>query len=116
MHMYMYRYLWVSVLHDNIWDGKKERKKDTWGKWINENELPRVGFEPTTLCTLDRCSYQLNYQGSPAGRVQIKHCIHLCEQANWNSAYKHVQLFIWNEMHGLCLASFVQESRIPAFF
>ena len=37
----------------------------------NENELPQVGFESTTLCTPDRCSYQLSYQGSPAGRVQI---------------------------------------------
>ena len=45
-----------------------------------------MGFEPTTLCTPDRCSYQLSYmyQGSPAGQVQIKHLIHLCEQVNWN--------------------------------
>ena len=63
-------------IHNNTWDGKKERKKDTWGKW---NELPQVGFEPTTL---DRCSYQLSYQGSPAGSVQIKHLIqvHICTQ------------------------------------
>ena len=52
-----------------------------------KNELPQVGFEPMTLCTPDRCSYQLSYQGSPAGRVQIKHLIHLCEQANLNSVY-----------------------------
>ena len=47
---------------------KKERHPR---QWKNENESPQVGFKPTTLCTLDRCSYQLSCQGSPAGRVQI---------------------------------------------
>ena len=39
----------MYILHDNTWDGKKD-------KWKNENELPQVGFEPTTLCTPDRCT------------------------------------------------------------
>ena len=60
---------------------KKERQTPEAMKKM-KNELPQVGFEPTTLCTPDRCSYQPSYQGSPAGRVQIKHLIHLCEQAN----------------------------------
>ena len=30
-----------------------------------KNELPQVGFEPTTLCTPDRCSYP---------------CTHVCEK------------------------------------
>ena len=53
----------------------KERKKERKTPEANEKmkELPQVGFEPTTLCTPDRCSYQLSYQGSPAGRVQIEH-------------------------------------------
>ena len=29
-----------------------------------KTELPRVGFEPTTLRTLDRTLYQLSYRGS----------------------------------------------------
>ena len=58
---------------------KKARKKE---RHLMKNELPQVGFEPTTLCTEDRCTYQLSCQGSPTGRVQIKHLIHLCEQVN----------------------------------
>ena len=40
-------------IHDDTWDGKKKKeiKKDTQGNEKNENELPQVGFEPTTLCT-----------------------------------------------------------------
>ena len=49
---YMYMYVYMMT-----WDGrKKERKTDTWGNEKMKNELPQVGFEPTTLCTLDRCS------------------------------------------------------------
>ena len=29
---------------------------------VKKNELPRVGFKPTTLYTLDRALYQLRYQ------------------------------------------------------
>ena len=69
----------MYIVHDNTSD---ERKTEIQTPEANENELPQVGFEPTTLCTPDRCSYQLSYQGSPAGRVQIKHLIHLYKQAN----------------------------------
>ena len=31
--------------------------------FLKKNELPRVGFEPTTLYTLDRILYQLNCLG-----------------------------------------------------
>ena len=40
-----------------------------------KNELPRVGFEPTTLHTLDRALYQLSYQGNSAGWVKILYLI-----------------------------------------
>ena len=73
MYMYHYNVRWK--------EGKKERQTPEANEKM-KNELPQVGFEPTTLCTPDRCSYQLSYQGSPAGRVQIKHLIHLCEQVN----------------------------------
>ena len=40
---------------------KKERNKDRQLRQMKKkNELPQVGFEPTTLCTPDRCSYQLS--------------------------------------------------------
>ena len=42
--------------------GKKERKKDTRGNEKMKMSCPQVGFEPTTLCTPDKCSYQLNHQ------------------------------------------------------
>ena len=63
------------------------KKKERQAPEANEkmkNELPQVGFEHTTLCTPDRCSYQLSYiyQCSSAGWVQIEHLIHLCEQVN----------------------------------
>ena len=32
-----------------------------------KNELSRVGLESTTLYTLDRALYQLNYRGNSAG-------------------------------------------------
>ena len=54
---------------------KKERKKERKTPEANEkmkNELSQVGFEPTTLCTPDRCSYQLSYQGS----VHVKSYVH----------------------------------------
>ena len=81
---------------DNTWnwkkESKKERKKERLLKqWKNENELPQVGFEPTTLFPPNRCSYQLSYQGSPPGRVQIKHLIHLYQQANWIPVCVHVK-------------------------
>ena len=41
------------------------------------NELSRAGFEPTTFCVLDRCSYPLSYRGSSAG---------------WDKSHVHVQL------------------------
>ena len=69
------------------WDEKDSHLEANEKK---KNELPQVGFEPTTLFTPDRCSYQLSYQGSPAGWVQIKHLIHLCEQVNWNYMYMYV--------------------------
>ena len=51
--VYMYVY---DVIGDV--ERKKERKKERHlREWKNENEsLPQVGFEPTTLCTPDRCS------------------------------------------------------------
>ena len=32
-----------------------------------KNQLPHVGLEPTTFCSLDRVLYQLSYSGSTAG-------------------------------------------------
>ena len=78
-----------------IWDGKKERKKDRHlRQWKSENELPQVGFQSTTLCTPGICCHQLSYQGSPAGRVQIKNLIYmyLCEQAN---VWVYIQRNLW---------------------
>ena len=81
-------------------DEKEERKKQArsnkqQGKatstpkavtFPRNNELPRVGFEPTTLYTLDRALYQLSYQGSTAGWVQISHLIvHLMNRLTINS-------------------------------
>ena len=43
---------------------ERKKKRKTPEAMKNENELPQVGFEHTTLCTSDRCSYQLSYQGS----------------------------------------------------
>ena len=51
-----------------------ERKKERKTPEANEkmkNELRQVGFEPTTLCTPDRCSYQLCYQGSTCTSCRI---------------------------------------------
>ena len=56
-------------------DGKKERQTPEANEKM-KNELPQVGFEPTTLYTLDALN-QLSYQGSPAGRLQIKPLVHL---------------------------------------
>ena len=43
----------------------KERQKDRHLRQCkNENELPQVGFEPTTLCTPDRCSYPCTCKNS----------------------------------------------------
>ena len=49
----MSAWLYCIVIHDNTWDGKKERKKERkkdrhLRQWKNENELPQVGFEPMT--------------------------------------------------------------------
>ena len=43
---------------------KREGKQHSTPKAVTfpeENELPRVGLEPTTLYTLDRALYQLSY-------------------------------------------------------
>ena len=55
--------IFTMHVHDDTWDRKKERKNErkTPEAMKNENELPQVGFEPTTLCTPDRCSYMYNY-------------------------------------------------------
>ena len=51
-----------------------------------KNELPQVGVEPTTLYTLDRALYELNYRGSSAGWAQISHLIvHLMNRLTINS-------------------------------
>ena len=58
-------------VHDNMrW---KERKKERHLRKMKKmkNELRQVGFEPTTLCTPDRCSYQLCYQGSTCTPCRI---------------------------------------------
>ena len=62
-------------------DEKEERKKQAKSNkqarqsntahprhslFLERNELPQVGLEPTTLYTLDRALYQLSYQGSSA--------------------------------------------------
>ena len=77
---------------------KRERKKDTWGNGKWKCKLPQVGFDPTTLCWSSRqMLYQLSYmyQGSPAGRVQIKHLIRLYEQANLTLyVYMHVYMYV----------------------
>ena len=39
----------------------KQQKKTKAVTFPKENELPRMGFEPTTLHTLDRALYQLSY-------------------------------------------------------
>ena len=39
----------------------------------SKNELPRVGFEPTTLYTLDRMLYQLNGSNLTSHSVSDKH-------------------------------------------
>ena len=71
-------------------DEKEERKKQARSNkqtrqsntahprqslFLEKNELPRVGLEPTTLHTLDRALYQLSYRGSSAGWAQISHLI-----------------------------------------
>ena len=43
--------------------GGRERQRE----W----ERRKMGFEPTTLYTLDKTLYQLSYQGSSAGHAQI---------------------------------------------
>ena len=63
-------------------DEKEERKKQARSNkqtrqsntahprqslFLEKNELPQVGLEPTTLYTLDRALYQLSYRGSSAG-------------------------------------------------
>ena len=57
-------------------EGRKESKVIRTTKQHNtpkavtfpeKNELPRVGFEPATLYTLDRAHYQLSHLGSSAG-------------------------------------------------
>ena len=40
----------------------KQQKKTKPVTFPKENEPPRVGFEPTTLHTLDRVLYQLSYR------------------------------------------------------
>ena len=40
--------MWAHV-HDDTRKRKQEKKTDTWDNKKNENELPQVGFEPTTL-------------------------------------------------------------------
>ena len=50
-----------GILHDDTWDGKKERKKDRHlRQWKNENELPQVGFEPTCTCRLRLSAYHIS--------------------------------------------------------
>ena len=57
----------------------KQRQTNEQGKatqhtqgslFLEKNELPQVGLEPTTLYTLDRALYQLSYRGSSAGWAQ----------------------------------------------
>ena len=63
--------------------------------FLEKNELPRVGLEPTTLYTLDRALYQLSYRSSSAGWSQISHLIvHLMQayhQLNVQVAEKFVE-------------------------
>ena len=62
-------YTCVIHVHDDLkW---KERKNERQAPEANENELPQVGFEPMTLYTLNRCSYQLSYQGSPVTYILL---------------------------------------------
>ena len=63
------------ILHVNTCTCEMERKKERKTPEANEkmkNELPQVGFEPTTLCTPDRCTctfYSI-----------AKHNINICSQ------------------------------------
>ena len=68
-------------------DAKEERKKQARSNkekqhstpkavtFPRKNELHQVGLEPTTLHTLDRALYPLNYRGSSAGWAKISHLI-----------------------------------------
>ena len=82
-------------------DEKEERKKQARSNkqtrqsntahprqslFLEKNELPQVGLEPTTLYTLDRALYQLSYRGCSAGWAQISHLIvHLMNRLTINS-------------------------------
>ena len=51
-----------------------------------KNELPQVGFEPTTLCTPDRCSYQ-----------------HVHDVHKHVHIHKHVQVHVQIHKHVQCV-------------
>ena len=78
-----YVHVHVSI-HDVIRDvdRKKERKKDTSGNGKMKMRVASGGIRTHDTLYSGQMLYQLSYQGSPAGRVRIKHLIRLYEQAN----------------------------------
>ena len=72
--------LWIENVLMRDEEGRKKEaskvKQHSTPKVVifpKKNELPRVGFEPKTLHTLDRALYQLSYRGNSSGWAQILH-------------------------------------------
>ena len=96
----------------------KERKKDTWGNGKMKMRVTSGGIRTHDTLYSRQMLYQLSYQGSPAGRVRIKHLICLYEQANLTldmytmymymyivhvgSSVTLVSLAVWNHVITTC--------------
>ena len=62
--------------------GDVERKKDAWGNGKMKMRIASGEIQTHDTLYSRQMLYQLSYQGSPAGRVRIKHLICLYKQAN----------------------------------